>query len=38
VFGLMSAAVLDALIACFEAKYHYWTLRPHQANPAITTA
>jgi membrane-associated phospholipid phosphatase len=37
VFGLMSAAVFDALIAAFEAKYHYWTLRPHQANPAITT-
>jgi membrane-associated phospholipid phosphatase len=38
VFGLMSAAVFDALIAAFEAKYFYWTLRPHQANPAITTA
>lgn len=38
VFGLMSAAVFDALIVAFEAKYYYWTLRPHQANPAITTA
>lgn len=38
VFGLMGAAVFDALIACFEAKYYYWILRPHQANPAITTA
>ena len=38
VFGLMSAAVFDALIVAFEGKYHYWTLRPHQANPAITTA
>jgi membrane-associated phospholipid phosphatase len=38
VFGLMSAAVFDAVIAAFEAKYHYWTLRPHQANPAIPTA
>jgi membrane-associated phospholipid phosphatase len=37
VFGLMGAAVFDALIACFEAKYHYWTLRPHQADPAITS-
>jgi hypothetical protein len=37
VFGLMSAAVADALIAAFEAKYHYWTLRPHQANPAIVS-
>jgi hypothetical protein len=38
VFALMGAAVFDALIAAFEAKYYYWTLRPHQANPAITTA
>ncbi|HSK19249.1 MAG TPA: phosphatase PAP2 family protein [Longimicrobiales bacterium] len=35
VFGVMSASVFDALIAAFEAKYYYWTLRPHQANPAI---
>jgi hypothetical protein len=33
----MHAAIFDAMIACFEAKYFYWTLRPHQANPAITT-
>lgn len=38
VFGLMGAAVFDALITAFEAKYFFWTLRPHQANPAITTA
>jgi membrane-associated phospholipid phosphatase len=38
VFGLMSAAVFDSFIAGFEAKYYYWTIRPHQANPAITTA
>lgn len=37
VFGLLGAAVFDALIASFEAKYHYWTMRPHQADPAITT-
>lgn len=37
VFGVMGAAVFDALIAAFEAKYHYWTLRPHQADPALTT-
>jgi membrane-associated phospholipid phosphatase len=36
VFGLMGAAVFDSFIAGFEAKYHYWVLRPHQANPAIT--
>lgn len=37
VFALLGAAQFDAFIACFEAKYHYWTLRPHQANNAITT-
>jgi membrane-associated phospholipid phosphatase len=34
----MGASVFDALIGAFEAKYYYWTLRPHQADPAITTA
>jgi membrane-associated phospholipid phosphatase len=37
VFGVMGAAVFDALIAVWEAKYHYYLLRPHQANPALTT-
>jgi hypothetical protein len=35
VFGLMGAAVFDAMIACFEAKYFYYTLRPHQAAPMV---
>ena len=35
VFAVMGPAVFDALIAAFEAKYYYWMLRPHQANPAI---
>lgn len=38
VFAMMNAAVYDALIACFEAKYFYWTLRPHQADPAVVRA
>jgi hypothetical protein len=38
VFALMHAAGFDALIACWEAKYHYWTIRPSQANPAISLA
>ena len=37
VFGLMHAAVFDAQIACWDAKYHYWLARPYQANTAITT-
>jgi membrane-associated phospholipid phosphatase len=35
VFAMMNAAVVDALIACFEAKFHFWTLRPHQADAAV---
>jgi membrane-associated phospholipid phosphatase len=38
VFGLMGAAVFDAMITTFSAKYFYWTLRPHQADPAVTTS
>ena len=33
---LMNAAAWDALIGCFDAKYHYWFIRPPQADPAIT--
>jgi len=33
---LMNAAQYDALVACFDAKYHYWFIRPSQADPAIT--
>ena len=27
----------DAIIGCFDAKYHYWLLRPVQADPGIAT-
>lgn len=36
VFALTNAAMMDALIGCWEAKYHYWTLRPVQADAQIT--
>jgi membrane-associated phospholipid phosphatase len=36
VFALMGAAMMDAMIGCWDAKYFYWTLRPSQADPAIT--
>ncbi len=36
VLFLVSAAEFDALIGCFDAKYHYWFIRPPQADPAIT--
>jgi membrane-associated phospholipid phosphatase len=34
---LATAAVFDANIACFEAKYFYWFIRPPQADPTIVT-
>ena len=27
----------DAMLACFDAKYHYWAWRPYQAIPAADT-
>jgi hypothetical protein len=34
-FALMQMATMDALIACAEAKFVYWTIRPSQADPGI---
>jgi len=31
-----NAASFDAQIACFDAKFAYWFIRPSQADPAIT--
>jgi membrane-associated phospholipid phosphatase len=36
VLALTHAAMMDALIGCWEAKYYYWYLRPSQADPTIT--
>jgi len=33
---VMNAAIYDALIGCFDAKYTYWFIRPSQADPLIT--
>jgi membrane-associated phospholipid phosphatase len=38
VFALLQATMFDALIGCWEAKYHYWTLRPSQADGAVSLA
>src|SRR5215472_13092272 len=27
----------DAMVACFDAKYHYWVWRPYQAIPLAAT-
>lgn len=36
VMALMGMASMDAFIACHDAKYAYWLIRPSQADPAIT--
>jgi membrane-associated phospholipid phosphatase len=36
VLALTQSAILDAAIGCWEAKFHYWYVRPSQADPAIT--
>ena len=33
----MQMAIMDASIGCWDAKFHYWYIRPFQADPAITT-
>jgi len=38
VFAVLNAAASDAIIACFEAKYHYWSIRPSQADTTIMLA
>jgi hypothetical protein len=38
VFAVLNAASADAVVACFEAKYHYWTIRPSQADSTIALA
>lgn len=36
-FAALAMAYHDAHVACWEAKYHYWYLRPSQADSSITT-
>jgi hypothetical protein len=38
VMAATQATIFDALIACWDAKYFYWTLRPSQANSAVSLA
>jgi len=38
ILAYANAAMSDAHVACFDAKYHYWFIRPTQADPAITLA
>jgi hypothetical protein len=38
VLAVMNMTGFDALIACHDAKFTYWLLRPTQADPSITVA
>lgn len=38
ILAYANAATFDAQIACFDAKFTYWFIRPTQADPAITLA
>jgi len=35
--ALTSVAMYDAFVACWEAKYHYWLLRPVSVDPELET-
>lgn len=37
-YALMSMTWHDAMVACFEAKYHWWRIRPFQAQLAADPA
>jgi membrane-associated phospholipid phosphatase len=37
VYALVHIAYFDAVIACWDAKYAYWAIRPNQLDPSITT-
>jgi hypothetical protein len=38
VLAVLNAAASDAVIACFDAKYHYWTIRPSQTDTTLVLA
>jgi membrane-associated phospholipid phosphatase len=37
IYALMSVAHYDAVVACWDAKYTYWAIRPFQMEPSLTT-
>ena len=36
--AVLNIAAIDAVAACFEAKYHYWTIRPSQIDTTLPLA
>lgn len=37
IYATMSVAQHDAILACWDAKYTYWSIRPSQLNPELVT-
>lgn len=37
IYALMSVAHYDAYIACWDAKYTYWAMRPYQVDSTVAT-
>src|SRR5215510_13341378 len=37
VYALIGIAYYDFAIACWDAKYTYWAIRPNQLDPTLTT-
>lgn len=37
IYALMSIANHDAIVACWDAKYTYWSFRPFQMDPTLKT-
>ena len=37
IYAAMSVAQYDAIIACWDAKYTYWAIRPSQLDKTLTT-
>jgi PAP2 superfamily len=38
VLAVLNTAATDAIIACFDAKYYYWTIRPSQVDTTLVLA
>ncbi len=38
ILAVLNTAASDAVIACFDAKYHYWTIRPSQVDTTLVLA
>ena len=34
-YAALNIALYDSMLACWEAKYTYWYIRPHQLDPAL---